>query len=81
MAPRHLKINRKRELIQFSIIEWIYVQAEAITLAIIWLEIVKAGSQGPFLRIRFYSVPKIGPSEHLDPEFGQKMKETDLFHP
>ena len=26
---------------------------------------VKAGSNGPFLRIRFYSVQKIGPCEHI----------------
>ena len=31
----------ERELIQCSIIEWIYFYAEAITLAMIWLEIAK----------------------------------------
>ena len=31
----------EREFIQYSIIKWIYFEAEAITLAIIWLEIEK----------------------------------------
>ena len=40
LRPLDISKLAKRELIQWSIIKWIYFQAEAITLAIIWLEIV-----------------------------------------
>ena len=41
LASWHLKIGRERELLKYSVTEWIYFYAEAFTLAMIWLEIEK----------------------------------------